>query len=65
MSEVHKYVYSGPVKSFGSIVVKNWYGETMATTAKKAKSNLCYQYKKKHGLTPDAVIDLSGEVVRL
>lgn len=65
MSEVRKYVYSGPVMVFDSLVTKCWYGETMAVSTKKARSNLFYQYKKSHGLTPDTVIKLSGNVVQL
>ena len=47
MSEYNKYVYKGPVLEFDKLIAEDWYGETMATSEKKAKSNLIYQFKKK------------------
>lgn len=57
-----KYIYNGPVKVFDQIVNEHWYGETMATTPKKAKSNLAYQYKRQHGLATATKIHITGDV---
>ena len=56
------YCYDGPVLSFGRCVSNRWYGETYASTAKKAKSNLVYQYKKTNGLLPGTQIDLPQKI---
>lgn len=57
------YQYNGPVMLFNDCIAHNWKGETYAFSEKKAKSNLCYQYKKQHGLTADAKITLPGKLV--
>ena len=57
-----KYIYEGPVMSFGRCVSNRWKGETMAESESKAKSNLAYQYKKKHGLCAGAKVTLPGEL---
>lgn len=57
------YSYSGPVTEFGRCIDNHWSGSTYAPSAKKAKSNLAYQYKKKHNKLPAAKIDLPGEIV--
>lgn len=54
-----KYVYDGPVKSFGEIVNSHWHGETIAPTFKKAISNLSYHYKKEHNRDLGSKIELS------
>ena len=41
-----RYVYKGPVMIFGKLVSNNWSGETVASSRKKAMSNLGYQFKK-------------------
>ena len=43
----HKFAYDGPVLEFDRLVANRWTGETMAPTARKAMSNLSYQYKKR------------------
>lgn len=57
-----KFIYKGPVMSFGKCVSNCWEGETMAETEQKAKSNLAYQYKKKCGLCASAKVTLPGDV---
>ncbi len=57
------YSYDGPVLSFGRCIANNWYGETYAVTAEKAKSNLIYQYKKQNKLLPGTRIELPGKVM--
>ena len=58
----HKYAYDGPVLEFDKLVAVHWKGETMAPTAKKAKSNLSYQFKKQNNRLPGVKIILPGTV---
>lgn len=60
--EYHKYVYDGPVLQFEQIVADHWRGETMAPTAKKARSNLTYQFKKQNNRIAGTKIKLPGEI---
>ena len=55
-----RYAYDGPVTVFGTIVDRKWYGETVAVSEKKAKSNLMFQFKNENGLTPSAKVELPG-----
>ena len=57
------YSYKGPVTKFGICIDSNWSGSTCAPSEKKARSNLTYQYKKKHNLTSNTVIELPGKLV--
>lgn len=59
---MHKYFYEGPVLLFDTVVASKWRGETMAPTAKKAKSNLSYQFKKQNNRLPGTRVTLPGEV---
>lgn len=63
----HKYIYKGPVMSFGRCVSNCWEGATIAESESRARSNLAYQYKKQHGLCASAKVTLPGklEVVHL
>lgn len=61
-SEYHKYSYDGPVLEFDRCVADHWEAETMATSEKKAKSNLSYQYKKKHNRNPGIKVTLPGKI---
>lgn len=56
------YIYEGPVLEFGRLVEERWYGETMANTEKKAKSNLAYQWKKRNNRLASSVITLPGKI---
>lgn len=58
----HKYVYDGPVLEFDRLVADHWNGETMAPTARKAKSNLSYQFKKQNNRMPGVKITLPGKI---
>lgn len=58
----HKYTYDGPVLEFDKLVADHWKGETMAPTARKAKSNLSYQFKKQNNRLPGVKIILPGTV---
>lgn len=44
--ENKKYEYSGHVLEFDRVIAYNWNAVTWAVSAKKARSNLCYQFKK-------------------
>jgi hypothetical protein len=60
MAGTKKYIYRyrGSVKQFGKIICESWVAETSAVSASKALSNLAYRYKKEHGLTSSARIEL-------
>ena len=40
------YRYDGPVMEFDKCISNRWQGETTASSEKKARSNLAYQFKK-------------------
>lgn len=60
---MNKYKYEGPVTSFGRVLSNKWKGETLAETAKKAKSNLIFQFKKANNLVAGSKVELPGELV--
>ena len=60
--ELHKYQYDGPVLEFDRLVADHWKGETMASSEKKARSNLTYQYKKKNNRIASVKVELPGEI---
>lgn len=45
---MNQYAYDGPVMEFDTCVASRWKGSTYAESESKARSNLAYQYKKKH-----------------
>lgn len=47
---------------FDRCVANSWSGETIAVSAKKAKSNLTYQYKKQNDRIPGSKIFLPGKI---
>ena len=57
-----KYMYDGPVLVFDTLVTDHWKGETMAPNARKARSNLSYQFKKQSNRMPGVKVTLPGEV---
>lgn len=57
-----KYRYSGPIMSFGKMIVSKWEGETYAPSETKAKSNLAYQAKKACNLVSGSSINLPGQI---
>ena len=59
------YSYTGPVTIFDRCVTNYWKGETYASSEKKAKSNLVYQYKKQNGLIQGTKVSLPGKLVKL
>lgn len=58
----HRYEYEGPVEEFGKCICSRWYGTTLATSEKKARSNLAYQFKKEFYKVPGAKITLPGTI---
>lgn len=60
----HKYYYSGPVLYFDKILTNKWEGTTVATSKKKAISNLSYQIKKQSNLPKTAKIILIEKYLR-
>ena len=59
------YSYTGPVTMFDRCVANCWKGETYASSEKKAKSNLIFQYKQQNGLVPESKVNLPGKLVKL
>ena len=59
------YSYTGPVTMFDRCVANCWKGETYASSEKKAKSNLIFQYKQQNGLIPTSKVNLPGKLVKL
>lgn len=60
---MNKYAYNGPVMEFGKCITNNWAGSTYATSEKKAKNNLAYQFKKNNNRMPASKITLPGELM--
>ncbi len=57
---MQRYSYEGPVMEFGTCINHHWKGETMASSEKKARSNLVYQYKKQNNRVVQTRISLPG-----
>lgn len=60
-----KWIYDGPVVSFGECICRKWHGETIAPTESKARSNLAYQFKKKNKLAAGAKVTISGPLEQI
>ena len=56
------YIYIGPVTQFGWVIQERWMAETTATSEEKARSNLCYRWKREHNRTANAKIELPGKI---
>lgn len=56
------YMYNGPVMYFDRCVCDRYFGETVAASPAKAKSNLAYRFKKENGLVPSSKISLPGKI---
>lgn len=57
-----KYVYDGPVTEFGRVISNRWSSSTFATSEKKARSNLSFQFKKQFGKAPNVKVDLPAKI---
>lgn len=62
MDDRKLYVYDGPVMEFETCIAHRWRASTYATTEKKARSNLAYQFKKKNNRNANARIVLPGDI---
>ena len=62
MEEMHKYAYDGPVMEFNRLLADHWRGETMASSEKKARSNLTYQFEKQNSRIAGTKITLPGKI---
>lgn len=58
----HLYIYNGPVMEFGTCIAHRWRASTYATTEKKARNNMAYQFKKQNNRNPDTMISLPGHI---
>ena len=58
-----KYFYNGPIKEFDRVISEHWYGETIAPSESKARSNLAYQYKRQKHKTPNSKIKITGKLI--
>ena len=63
--EYKQYSYEGPVEEFGKCIAQRWVGTTFATSEKKARSNLTYQFKKAHNKTANTSIRLPGKIIEV
>ena len=59
------YLYDGPVMEFEKVICNRWVSKTWAQSAKKAKSNLTYQFKKQFNKAPSSKITLPGKITCL
>lgn len=64
-AERHLYSYEGPVTIFGTCVQNMWRGQTIATSVKKARSNLVFQWKRDNNKSTNSRVELPGEVKQL
>lgn len=63
--DTHYYEYVGPVCEFDKCIVQIWKGNTRAVTEAKARSNLIFQFKMKHGRTANTKITLPGIIKQI
>ena len=59
---MEKYIYEGPVCEFGKCIMNRWVAETVASSEKKALSNLKYRFKKQNNRMAGAKIELPGKL---
>lgn len=55
------YKYHGNVKQFDSIIIRDFDGQTLATSEKQALNNLSYQIKRILKLSPTAKLSLDAK----
>lgn len=56
------FYYDGPVLEFDKVVADRWKASTRATSEKKARCNLAYQFKMKYGKIPQSKISIPGKL---
>lgn len=57
------YSYDGPVLEFNRIIANHWKASTRATSEKKARQNLAYQFKLQYGKTPRSKVTVPGKLI--
>lgn len=57
-----RYSYNGPILEFGKMITDRWFGETLAPSEKKARSNLAHQYKKQNNRNKNTKVTLPGKI---
>lgn len=57
-----EYSYDGPVERFGKCIAHRWTASTYAPSARKARSNLEYRFKKENNLIPATKVTLPGKI---
>ena len=62
---MNEYMYEGPVMEFNVCVTDHWKGYTKASSEKKARSNLAYQYKIRNNRVSSAKVTLPGKIIML
>lgn len=65
MTTQRKYVYDGPVESFGKCICRMWSGSTNAPTAERARTNLIFQFKKQNNMASNRKIELVGKIYQV
>lgn len=60
-----KYEFKGAViDAYARVICAYWCGSTYAVSEAKAKSNLCFQFKRNAGLSAASRVRLDGTVSR-
>lgn len=59
-----RYAYNGPVTENDICVARRWKAETMATTEKRALSNLTFQFKHHNNRPRNAKISLDARYLK-
>lgn len=59
---MNKYYYSGPVYEFERLLTDRWTATTQASSEKKARSNLAYQFKIQYDRVPRSRITVPGKL---
>ena len=62
---MNEYAYDGPVMEFNVCVADHWKGYTTASSEKKARNNLVYQYKIRNNRAATAKVTLPGKIIML
>jgi hypothetical protein len=57
------YFYNGPVLEFDKIIASHWIGSTQASSEKKARCNLAYQFKMENGKVARSKITIPGKLI--
>ena len=60
---MNRYTYDGPVMEFNNCISSRWTGTTYATSEKKARSNLIFQFKKQFNRIVGSKISLPGQII--